>query len=134
MNDRGRVALFGYHVGTEGNMDRRLLAAVIVSTLAGACAAQDAARGRALFMDTRGTTGKPVGNCVACHANNEVLRQMIANRGGKPTDPRFVRAVLQKAIEGSVPGAANAKAQFRGVLTTKDLDDLAEWIARSRAG
>jgi mono/diheme cytochrome c family protein len=134
MNGNGQGALFGYHVGTEEHMNRRLLAAVIVATLAGACAAQDAARGRKLFMDTRGATGKPVGNCIACHANSDALRQMIANRGGRPTDPRFVRAVLQKAIEGSVPGAVNAKAQFRGVLTAKDLDDLAEWIARSRAG
>ena len=59
---------------------------------------------------------------------------MIENRGGNPTDPRFVRAVLQKAIEGSVPGAANAKAQYRGVLTSRDLDDLSAYIAKARAG
>lgn len=134
MNGKGSGAVFGYHVGTEEIMNGRILVAVVVATLAGTCAAQDAERGRKLFMDTRGATGKPVGNCVACHANSEALREMIANRGGKPTDQRFVRAVLQKAIEGSVSGAANAKAQFRGVLTPKDLDDLAAWIARSRTG
>jgi len=44
-----------------------------------------------------------------------------------------VRAVLQKSIEGAVRGAANAKAQYRGVLTAKDLDDIAAYIARARA-
>ena len=95
--------------------------------------AQDAERGRKLFTDTRGVTGKPVGNCVACHADTAALRAMIENRGGHAGDPRFVRAVLQKAIEGSVPGAANAKVQYQGVLTTKDLDDLAAYVAKARA-
>jgi mono/diheme cytochrome c family protein len=115
-------------------MRKRLLAACLLGGLAAAAAAQDAERGRRLFADTRGATGKPVGDCVACHANGDALRGMIANRGGDPKDARFVRAVLLKAIEGSVPGAANAKAQYRGVLTAKDLDDLAAYIATARAG
>lgn len=115
-------------------MDRRRLTAVALGMLVVCnCAAQDAERGRRLFMDTRGATAKPVGNCVACHANVDALREMIVNRGVKPTDPRSVRVLLQKAIEGSIPGAVNPKAQYRGVLTTKDLDDLAAWIALARA-
>ena len=116
-------------------MRKRLLAACLFGGLAAAAAAQDAERGRKLFADTRGTTGKPVGDCIACHASGDALRAMIENRGGggNPTDPRFVRAVLQKSIEGSVPGAAAAKAQYRGVLTTKALDDLSAYIAKARA-
>ena len=108
-------------------------AACLLAGLAAAAAAQDAERGRKLFADTRGVAGKPVGNCIACHANGDALRGMIENRGGNPKDPRFVRAILQKSIEGSVPGAANAKAQYRGVLTAKDLDDLSAYIAKARA-
>ena len=114
-------------------MRQRLLAACLCVGLAAAAAAQDTERGRKLFADTRGATGKPVGDCIACHANGDALRGMIENRGGDPRNPRFVRAVLQKSIEGAVPGAANAKAQYRGVLTTKDLDDLSAYIAKARA-
>ena len=114
-------------------MSKGVLAACLCAGLATAAAAQDAERGRKLFTDTRGVTGKPVGNCIACHANNEALRAMLENRGGNPKDARFVRGVLQKAIEGSVAGAPNAKAQYRGVLTAKDLDDLAAYVARARA-
>jgi mono/diheme cytochrome c family protein len=114
-------------------MRRGLLAACLFAALAAAASAQDAERGRKLFADTRGATGKPVGDCLACHASGDALRAMIENRGGNARDARFVRAVLQKSIEGAVPGAANAKAQYRGVLTPKDLDDIAAYIARARA-
>ena len=114
-------------------MRKRLLAACLLTALAATVAAQDAERGRKLFADTRGATGKPVGDCIACHANGDALRGMIENRGGNPNDARFVRAVLQKSIEGAMPGAANAKAQYRGVLTPKDLDDLSAYIAKARA-
>jgi mono/diheme cytochrome c family protein len=114
-------------------MRNQLLAACLLAGLAAAAAAQDTERGRKLFADTRGATGKPVGNCIACHANGDALRGMIENRGGDPKDARFVRAVLQKSIEGSVAGAVNAKAQYRGLLTTKDLDDLSAYIAKARA-
>jgi mono/diheme cytochrome c family protein len=113
------------------------MAVVLMATsmaLGGNCHAQDAERGRKLFADTRAATGKPVGNCVACHANTGALRAMIENRGGHANDPRFVRAVLKKAIEGAVSGAANAKAQYQGVLTDRDLDDLAAYVAKARAG
>ena len=117
----------------EPPMRKRLLAACLCASLAAAAAAQDAERGRGLFADTRGATGKPVGNCIACHANGDALRGMIENRGGNARNPRFVRAVLQKSIEGAVAGAAGAKAQYRGVLTTKDLDDLSAYITKARA-
>jgi cytochrome c553 len=122
-----------YHRVREEGMDKRWIVALLVSGLSGACLAQDAERGRKLFTDTRGVTGKAVGNCVACHANQDALRAMIANRGGKPDEARFVRGVLQKAIDGAVAGAVGAKAQYRDVLTAKDLDDLAAYIARARA-
>jgi cytochrome c553 len=114
-------------------MRKRLWCACVLAVLAGTVAAQDAERGRKLFMDTRGASGKAVGNCVACHANQDALRGMIANRGGNPDEARFVRGVLQKSIDGAVAGAASAKAQYRGVLTPKDLDDLAAYIAKARA-
>jgi len=114
-------------------MDKRWIAALLVAALGGAGFAQDAERGGKLFTDTAAATGKPVGKCVACHANGEALRGMIANRGGKPDEVRFVRGVLRNAIDGAVAGAASAKAQYRGVLTAKDLDDLAAYIARARA-
>jgi hypothetical protein len=40
--------------------------------------------------------------------------------------------VLQRAIDGAQPGAAGAKAQYRGVFKAKDLDDLAAYIARAK--
>jgi len=97
-----------------------------------AAIAQDAARGKKLFENTSTVTGKPVGNCVNCHANQSALREMITNRGGKVGDARSVRRILQNALDGAVPGAVNAKAQFRGVLTAKDLDDLASYIAGAK--
>lgn len=117
----------------EQPMRKRLLAACLIGGLAAAAAAQDTERGRRLFTNTGAATGKPVGDCLACHASGDALRGMIENRGGNARDARFVRAVLQKSIEGAVPGAANAKAQYRGVLTPKDLDDIAAYIARARA-
>lgn len=100
--------------------------------VAGSATAQDAARGGRLFADTQGETGRQVGNCIACHANFEALREMIRNRGGRPDETRSVAALMGRAIAGAQPGAANAKAQYRGVLTEKDLRDLAAYIARAR--
>lgn len=109
-----------------------LLAAAVLGAVASPVAAADAARGLELFRNTRGVTGKPVGNCITCHANQTALREMIANAGGKPADPKSVRKILQAAINGAVPGAVNAKAQFRGVLTARDLDDIAAYLATSK--
>jgi cytochrome c553 len=108
------------------------LAVLVASIAAGSAAAQDAARGQTLFTNTRGATGKPVGNCVACHANIGALREMIRNRGGKPDDAASVRRLLQRAIDGAQPGAVGAKAQYRGVFAAKDLDDLAAYIVRAK--
>jgi cytochrome c553 len=101
---------------------------------AGNAVAQDAVRGAKLFSSTRSETGRPVGNCVACHANFDALREMIRNRGGKPDDARSVAALMQRALDGAQPGAANAKAQYRGVLSAKDLRDLAAYLATVRPG
>ena len=106
--------------------------AVLALLFSSAAHAGDAARGRQLFENTRGVTGKPVGNCANCHANQAALREMITNRGGRPSDVRSVRRILQAAIDGAIPGAANAKAQFHGVLTPTDLDDLAAYLAGAR--
>lgn len=108
------------------------LAVLVASITAGSAAAQDAARGQTLFTNTGGATGRPVGNCVACHANIGALREMIRNRGGRPDDAASVRRVLQRAIDGAQPGAAGVKAQYRGVLKAKDLDDLAAYIVRAK--
>jgi cytochrome c553 len=108
------------------------LVVLVASITAGSAAAQDVARGQTLFTNTRGATGKPVGNCVACHANIGALREMIRNRGGKPDDAASVRRVLQRAIDGAQLGAAGAKAQYRGVFNAKDLDDLAAYIVRAK--
>ncbi len=94
--------------------------------------AADIARGRQLFQNTSGITGRAVGNCVNCHANQAALREMIKNRGGKPGDARSVRKILQAALDGAVVGAVNAKAQFRGVLTARDLDDIAAYLASAK--
>jgi cytochrome c553 len=107
--------------------------ALALSVVTATAAAQDIERGRNLFVTTAATTGKAVGDCVACHANVAALHGMLENRGGRPKDARFVRGVLQKAIEGAAPGASNAKAQYRGVLTSRDLDDLAAYLAQARA-
>ncbi len=110
-----------------------MLLACLFAGLAGAAGAQDIERGRRLFTDTGAATGKPVGSCVACHANTDALRGMLENRGSSPQDTRFVRALLQKSIDGAVAGARGAKAQYRGVLTAKDLDDLSAYIAKARS-
>jgi len=110
-----------------------LLLAAQLLLCSAAASAQDARRGQQLFENTRGVTGKPVGNCVNCHANRAALSEMIANQGAKPRDARSVRRLLQAAIDGAVPGAVNAKAQFRGVLTAQDLDDLAAYLASAKA-
>jgi mono/diheme cytochrome c family protein len=108
------------------------VAALCALAAASPAAAQDNARGRELFVNTRGATGKPVGNCIACHANIAALREMIRNRGGKPDDVVSVRRVLQRAIDGAQPGAAGVKAQYRGAVKAKDLDDLAAYIVQAK--
>lgn len=110
-----------------------VLAAAALLAPAGAFA-QDAGRGAQLFRSTATVTGKQVGNCVACHANQDALREMLRNRGAKPEDARMVRALLQRAIDGAQPGAANAKVQYRGVLSERDVQDLAAYIARASRG
>lgn len=110
---------------------RQWIGALALALLESAAAGQDIDHGAALFKATGVQTGKAVGNCIGCHANNEALREMIRNRGGNPADARSVRILLQRAIDGAQPGALNAKMQYRGVLTPKDVQDLAAYIARA---
>jgi cytochrome c553 len=109
-----------------------LLIAAIAAALAAPATAQNAARGALLYADTAAVTGKPVAACVSCHSDMATLRELIANRRGKPDDAVAVARRLDAVIAGAQPGAANAKAQYRGVLTATDLRDLAAYIARAK--
>jgi cytochrome c553 len=91
--------------------------------------AQDAARGARLYADTAKLTGKPVATCVACHADIGTLREVLRNRRGQCDDAAVLARWLDAVISGAQPGAANSKAQYRGVLKPKDLRDLAAYIA-----
>jgi len=91
--------------------------------------AQDAARGARVYADTAKLTGKPVASCVACHADIGTLRELLRNRRGQCDDAAALARWLDAVIDGAQPGAVNAKAQYRGVLKSKDLRDLAAYIA-----
>lgn len=109
-------------------------AALILLLLAAATAfAQDAERGQRLFNDTAAVTGAPVAACSSCHADPATLREMLANLGVASGDAATIRRVLQAAIAGALPGARDAKAQYRNVLTDQDLADLAAYLARVQA-
>lgn len=110
----------------------RLLIAAIAFVPAAPALAQDTARGARLYTDTANVTGQPVASCVACHSDRANLREMILNHRGNPDDARALARWLDTLITGARPGAANAKAQFRGVLTATDLRDLATYIARAK--
>lgn len=94
--------------------------------------AQDAARGARLYADTAKLAGQPVASCIACHADVGALREMLRNRRGQCDDPVALARWLDAVITGAQPGAANAKAQYRGVLKAKDLRDLAAYVACSK--
>ena len=113
-------------------MKTPILLVVIAALFSLPAQAQDAARGARLFADTAGLTGKPVAACVACHADADTLREQIRNRGGKPDDAAVVARRLDAVIAGAQRGATNAKAQYRSVLTGRDLRDLAAYIARAK--
>jgi cytochrome c553 len=113
-------------------MKTLIVVAAAASWLAMPVLAQDATRGARLYADTAALTGRPVATCAGCHADMNNLRELIANRGGHPDDARALARWLEAVISGAQPGAANAKAQYRGVLTTTDLRDLAAYIARAR--
>ena len=91
--------------------------------------AQDATRGARMYAETAKLTGKPVANCVACHADVGALRELLRNRRGQCDNPAALTRWLEAVIDGAQPGAVNAKAQYRGVLDAKDLRDLAAYIA-----
>jgi hypothetical protein len=66
---------------------------------------------------------------VSCHAELNTLREMLQNRRGRCDDAAALARWLDAVISGAQPGAAGAKAQYRGVLRAKDLRDLAAYIA-----
>ena len=113
---------------------RPLRVLLVLALVAGPVSAQDIVRGARLFSDTQVVTGRAVGNCIACHADLDALREMIRNRGGRVDDARSVRNLIDRSIAGAQPGAANAKAQYRGVLTPQDLRDLAAYLTRAALG
>jgi cytochrome c553 len=101
-----------------------------VATLAALPAlAQDAARGARLYADTAKLTGKPVASCVACHSDIGTLRELLRNRRGQCDDAAALARWIGAVVDGAQPGAASAKAQYRGVLKPKDLRDLAAYVA-----
>lgn len=105
------------------------VALLTVPLLAGA---QDAVRGQRLFADTAAEKGRDVAACAACHADVRALRAMIANRGGPAGDSAALARWLEALVAGAQPGARNAKAQYRDVLSPADLRDLAAYIASAR--
>jgi hypothetical protein len=56
---------------------------------------------------------------------------MIRNRGGQVDEAKQLARWIDAVIEGAQPGAKNAKLQYRGVLTRRDVLDLAAYIART---
>jgi len=106
--------------------------ALVLALLVPLAAAQDAARGARLYADTARLTGKPVAACAACHADVRTLRQLIVNRGGHLEDAQALARWLDAVLAGAQPGAANAKAQYRGVLKPRDVRDLAAYIVEAR--
>jgi cytochrome c553 len=118
---RGRLVRFAW------------LAALVLASAAGAAQAQDAVRGRRLFTDTARETGKNVAACASCHSDASALRAMLANRGVHVDEAGALARWLQSVIDGAQPGAVNAKAQFRAVLTPQDVLDLAAYLAGAKA-
>ena len=104
-----------------------LFAAALLS--AAPALAQDAARGARLYSQTAKETGREVASCVDCHAQMSTLRELIVNRRGRCDDAVAVARWLEAVVSGARPGAVNAKAQYRGVLKSKDLRDLGTYIA-----
>jgi cytochrome c553 len=110
-------------------MKSRVLLVAVAAFAALPVLAQDAERGARIYAETAKLTGKPVANCVACHADIGVLRELLRNRRGRCDNPAALARWLGAVIDGAQPGAVNAKAQYRGVLEPKDLGDLAAYIA-----
>lgn len=111
---------------------RPLILTASIVLIALPTAANDAARGARLYVDTAALTGKPVASCAACHADVWTLRELVRNRGGEPDNATAFARWLSAVFSGAQPGAANAKAQYRGVLKAEDIRDLAAYIAQAK--
>lgn len=108
------------------------LGLVLLAALAPPLAAQDVARGARLFNETALASGRKVASCAGCHANVTALRALVANRGGRPEDVRFMTQWLDAVFSGAQPGAKGAKGQYRGVLSQQDIADLAAYISAAQ--
>jgi|DewCreStandDraft_4_1066084.scaffolds.fasta_scaffold137383_1 cytochrome c553 len=112
---------------------RRTMACIALALSAPIAWSQDGARGARLFAETAAVVGAPVAACRGCHGDAGALRAMLSNRGVKVDDAAALARWLQAVIDGAQPGAANAKAQYRGVLKAQDVRDLAAYLAAARA-
>jgi mono/diheme cytochrome c family protein len=114
------------------NRHLSIAAALAFVLLPAAACAQDAVRGERLFNDAAAVIGnRDIVPCVGCHGDKAALREMITNRGGRVDDVKQLAAWIDAVIAGAQPGAKNAKAQYRGVLSRKDVLDLAAYLART---
>ena len=105
-----------------------LLLAVVVQSVP----AQDAARGERLFNDIAAVlNNRDVVPCAGCHGDKAALREMITNRGGRVDDVKQLATWIEAVIAGAQPGAKNAKAQYRGVLSRKDVLDISAYLVRT---
>jgi cytochrome c553 len=110
------------------------MALVVVAAAAGAGAARaagDATAGRLLYEDTVNQLCNVVNRCIDCHftRSNPALDR-VADRRTALGGSEF--AVIPEATARSRIGAAlniQDMVQFRGVLSSQDLDDLAAYIA-----
>jgi cytochrome c553 len=112
------------------------MALVVAAAATGAGAARaagNATAGRLLYEDTVNQLGNPAGvfsRCIDCHSTGNPALDRVADRRIALGGSEF--AVIPEATARSRIGAAlniQDMAQFRGVLSSQDLDDLAAYIA-----
>ena len=96
----------------------RRLAVIALILLTGTASAQDALRGKLLYLDGGRLNGAGV-SCVDCHGG---LPGALHGIGGKAANK-------PSAIEYAL-GVISAMAPLRGRLDVKDLEDLAAYIGR----
>jgi cytochrome c553 len=112
------------------------MALLVAAAATGAGAARadgNATAGRLLYEDTVNQLGNPAGvfsRCIDCHSTGNPALDRVADRRIALGGSEF--AVISEASARSRIGAAlniQDMAQFRGVLSSQDLDDLAAYIA-----
>lgn len=97
-------------------MGSALTVALLCCALAGTAGAQDALRGKRLYLD--GGRGNGAGiSCVDCHGGMPGALHGIARAGGRP-------AAIEYAL-----GAIPQMAPLRGRLSGRDIEDLSAYLA-----